>query len=257
MSHWLARDCHVPFDIAEKEVPPRQPFREVAPSISVPARGGHLVAPPARATHTGGMNFLSSEYNKASMDVLEVGSRVVTGANYRSKFSNASYTGFDFYDGPNVDVSGDAHRLSEYLGEKRFDLIFSLAVFEHLYAPWLVAEEIAKLLKVGGRAYVETHFSFSAHERPWNFFQFSDVGLRALFNRALGFAVEDVGMSNPIVGAFSDDADEYLRRKPVVELYCHSAILVRKERDVPDFDWRRAAVDDIVDGDRYPAPKPT
>ena len=53
--------------------------------------------------------------------------------------------------------------------------------------PWLVAAEIAKLLKIGGIVFVETHFSFSSHERPWHFFQFSDMALRALFSPALGF----------------------------------------------------------------------
>jgi hypothetical protein len=34
---------------------------------------------------------------------------------------------------------------------------------------------------VGGVLFVETHFSFSSHERPWHFFQFSDMALRVLF----------------------------------------------------------------------------
>lgn len=60
-------------------------------------------------------------------DVLEVGSRVVTGTNFRSLFEKADYIGFDYYAGDNVDVVGDAHRLSHYF-DKKFDLIFSSAV---------------------------------------------------------------------------------------------------------------------------------
>ena len=53
--------------------------------------------------------------------------------------------------------------------------------------PWIVAAEIAKVTKVGGIVFVETHFSFSSHDRPWHFFQFSDMALRVLFSSALGF----------------------------------------------------------------------
>ena len=65
------------------------------------------------------------------------------------------------------------------------------ACFEHFAMPWLVAPEIASLLKVGGILFVETHFSYSSHERPWNFIQFSDMDLRILFSEAL-VSLEDV-----------------------------------------------------------------
>jgi SAM-dependent methyltransferase len=190
------------------------------------------------------------------MRVLELGSRNVTGANFRSRFSKATYVGFDFYAGENVDVVGDAHQLTTYFkGQEKFDLIFSSAVFEHLHMPWIAAIEIQKLLKVGGYVLIETHFSFASHERPWNFFQFSDMGLRALFNDSLGFDLIDSGMSNPMYGIFSRRADKYLRFLRIHELYCHSEILCRKRCEVSDFSWHNVDVDGIVDGSRYPAPK--
>ena len=100
--------------------------------------------------------------------------------------------------------------------------------------------------------FVETHFSYSAHGRPWNFFQFSDLELRALFNPALGFEVIEAGMSNPIAGYFSHRAARYLRYSPVRELYCHSAILCRKTREVSDFSWSRLGADEVAAGTRYP-----
>lgn len=211
---------------------------------------------PDNVSHQHWVNYLSSQFNKPGYRVLEIGSRNVTGVNLRNKFSNADYVGFDFYAGENVDVIGDAHKLSTYFAnQEKFDLIFSSAVFEHLHMPWVAAIEIQKLLKVGGYVFIETHFSFSSHERPWHFFQFSDMGLRALFNEALGFDLIESGMSNPISGYFSHNADAYLRHLPVTELYCHSEILCRKRRDLESFDWNNVTIDSIVEGTRYPLPK--
>jgi len=103
--------------------------------------------------------------------------------NIGARFNKADYVGFDLYPGENVDIVGDAHRLSTYFDAEEFDLVFSSAMFEHFAMPWVVVEEIAKVLKVGGHAFVETHFSFTAHERPWNFFQFSDMGIRFFSTR--------------------------------------------------------------------------
>ena len=125
-------------------------------------------------------------------------------------------------------------------------------MFEHLALPWVVAEEIAGVLKVGGLVFIETHFSYSSHERPWHFFQFSDMGLRALFSPALGFACVEATMQNPIVGRFSAYADRYLRFQPVRALYCHSNIVARKVHDVADFRWRDAVVATVVGETLYP-----
>jgi hypothetical protein len=80
------------------------------------------------------------------------------------------------------------------------------------------------------------------------------MGLRALFNHSLGFDLIDGGMCNPISGYFGQRADRHLRYTPVAELYCHSAVFCRKRCEVPDFDWSRVAIDEIVDGARYPEP---
>lgn len=213
------------------------------------------ISKPKNVSHEHWVDYLSNTFNKSGMRVLEIGSRNVTGVNLRNRFSNADYIGFDFYGGENVDVIGDAHKLSTYFaGQERFDLIFSSAVFEHLHMPWVAAIEIQKLLKVGGYVFIETHFSFSSHERPWHFFQFSDMGLRALFNEALGFDLIESGMSNPISGYFAHNADAYLKHLPITELYCHSEIFCRKRCDIEHFDWDVVSTDSIVEGTRYPLP---
>ena len=210
---------------------------------------------PIYVSHDKWADFLEAHFNKSGMRILEIGSRNVTGSNLRSRFNQATYVGFDFYSGENVDIVGDPHQLSSYFeGQEPFDLIFSSAVFEHLHMPWVAAQEIQKLLKVGGYVFIETHFSFSSHERPWHFFQFSDKGLRSLFNSALGFDLIDSGMSNPMAGFFGPRASKYLRFSPIIELYCHSEILCRKRCELSNFAWDQVGMDDIVEGARYPDP---
>jgi SAM-dependent methyltransferase len=206
-------------------------------------------------SHQRFMDHLCDIGNLNGMKILEIGSREVTGPSAaRNRFLNAQYVGFDYYPGPNVDVVGDAHKLSFYFDDK-FDIIFSSAVFEHFAMPWVVATEIAKLLKIGGIVFIETHFSYSSHERPWHFFQFSDMGLKSLFSLALGFECIEAGMSNPIVGRFSSLADDYLRYLPVKGLYCHSEYLGRKIREVTHFDWNTVELEQIVGHTKYPSPK--
>ena len=208
------------------------------------------------ASHSSHMKYLEEIGNRDGMRILELGSREVTGPSQaRSRFARAEYVGFDYYPGANVDVVGDAHRLASYFPGQKFDLIYSSACFEHFAMPWLVATEISKLLRVGGIVFVETHFSYSSHERPWHFFQFSDMALRVLFSPALGFECIEAGMSNPMVGRFSALADEYLRFRPIAGLYCHSEYLGRKVREVDDFSWSGVDLQQVAGETAYPPPQ--
>ena len=210
------------------------------------------------ASHQHHMRHLAEVGNHHGKKILEIGSREVTGKSIAKElFAKAHYTGFDYYPGDNVDVVGDAHKLSEYFPPESFDVIFSRACFDHFAMPWLVAEEMIKLLKTGGFLFVETHFSYASHERPWHFFQFSDMGLRALFPPAFGMECLEAGMSNPMIGRFSRLADDYLRFRPIPGLYCHSEYLGRKISKVATFDWRSLSLAEVVQGTHYPEPAPS
>jgi predicted SAM-dependent methyltransferase len=96
--------------------------------------------------------------------VLEIGSRyVASAAIWKNVIPDCNHIGFDVIQGKNVDVVGDAHRLSEYFANNSFDLVLSVAVFEHLAMPWIVAEETSKVLDIGGHACIETHFSYMGY----------------------------------------------------------------------------------------------
>ncbi len=196
---------------------------------------------PIFAKHREIYKWLSEFANTKDCSVLEIGARKVQipkEFQWMNFLPECNYTGFDVLPGENVDVVGDAHNLHEHFKPSTFDVVVSLAVFEHLAMPWLVAEEVTKVLKVGGYVAIETHFSFSEHELPWHFFQFNNRGLEILFNSLLGFEIIDSGMSNPIVGRFSNFASDYLKGQSIGNLYCHSSIIAKKVKEpIPDFSW--------------------
>lgn len=207
-----------------------------------------------KISHGKWIDYLVELCDKPGMKILEIGSRNVTGAVIRDRFHNAHYVGFDYYPGENVDVVGDIHQLSGYFDEK-FDLIFSSAVFEHLAMPWIASLEIIKLLKKGGYVFIETHYSYSSHERPWHFFQFSENALEVLFPEKFGMRCVRKGCSNLLEGRFSmEDASEYLRGKLVNGLYCHSEYLGQKFADVneTDLNWLNISLEDVRNGTEYP-----
>jgi ubiquinone/menaquinone biosynthesis C-methylase UbiE len=210
------------------------------------------VPAPREMGHLNWINKLVEHFNLQGIEILEIGSREVTGeSNARKIFDKANYTGFDYHAGNNVDIVGDVHKLSSYF-DKKFDLIYSASCFEHFAMPWVAATEINKILKVGGHIFIETHFSFRSHERPWNFFQFSDLGLQLLFSKAMGYECIDKGMSNPIVGRFSSYSDKYLQYIPIKGLYCHSEFYGKKVKEVENFDWNTIPLDELVDNSIYP-----
>jgi hypothetical protein len=201
---------------------------------------------PRIATHTNIWPWLASFANRKELRVLEIGSRaVISDSLWKEHIPDCTYTGFDTAEGRNVNVVGDAHRLSDYFPPRSFDLVFSLAVFEHLAMPWIVAEEISKVLDINGIACIETHFSFSEHELPWHFFQFNANALEILFCEELGFETIDSGLDTPIVGRFAKSAPDYLRGQLVTDLWCHSSIIAKKtaHRLQPgeSLDWREVA----------------
>ena len=202
----------------------------------------------------GQIHHWAAQFNSPATRVLEIGSRCVSSqAHWKRFFPDVQYTGIDIIDGDNVDLIADAHKLSDHFERESFDLVISFAVFEHLAMPWIVAEEISKVLKVGGHIAIETHFSYSEHELPWHFFQFNSTALESMFNEALGFDIIDSGLDSPIIGRFANEAAPHLRGNLVNDLYCHSSIIARKNKTFNHklFSWR-GALSGVVKNTMYP-----
>ena len=198
-----------------------------------------------------------AEANRLKGKVLEIGSRQVVpgGQSKRSLFPDCSYVGFDYYGDASTDVIGDAHELSKHFGSE-FDAVFSLAVFEHFAMPWVVAAEIGKVLKVGGLTFHSTHFAFPLHERPWDFWRYTDQALRVLFSPPLGFEIIRCDFDTP-ARMHPDTPREELMHLPLEPVWVGISVLARKIAaiDATKFVWS-ASVADCLGGDSHYPPPP-
>ena len=98
----------------------------------------------------------------------------------------------DLVDGPEVDKIGDAQDLPFAAGT--FDLVISQECLEHVRDPFQAAREMRRVLRPGGRAYIQVPFIIGYHPGPTDFWRFTREGVQELVEQA-GFEVEEVGVS--------------------------------------------------------------
>lgn len=84
---------------------------------------------------------------------------------------------YDLFD--EADLYGDAQALP--FKDNSIDFIHSTAVFEHLPFPERAAQEIHRVLKPGGKAYVVTAFMQPVHSEPLHFYNASVFGIENWF----------------------------------------------------------------------------
>lgn len=161
---------------------------------------------------------LQKEYEGKNFKVLDVGSMGVNGT-YKELFSfpGVEYTGLDISTGPNVDiVPKDPYHWKE-IKDHSFDIIISGQALEHVEYPWLIADEIARILKPGARAYLIAPSRGPQHRYPVDCYRYYPDGLKALAKWA-GLEVLDSGYYAQTTG-FTDGSDNWgdchiLLRKP-------------------------------------------
>jgi hypothetical protein len=134
-------------------------------------------------------DFTKEIRSQSDARVLEIGGRDRSEIDRSTEFPGVDYTVLDIVPSGNVDVVGDAHKLSQYFGPEEFDYVLSFSVFEHLAMPWKVAIEMNKVMKIGGQALLQAPQSCGMHDLPWDFWRFSETAWDALFNADTGFKV--------------------------------------------------------------------
>jgi SAM-dependent methyltransferase len=123
--------------------------------------------------------------------VLDLGSQNINGS-YRSLFPEESwkYTGLDQEHGENVDlVVRDPHKWKE-VEDSSCDVLISGQALEHVEFPWLVFEEIHRVLKPMGLCCVIAPSSGPEHRYPIDCWRFYPDGMRSFCKHAELICVE-------------------------------------------------------------------
>ena len=131
----------------------------------------------------------------AGARVLDVGAG---DAPYRELFAHLDYRTGDWEnslheDLPAVDIQAPADDLPVQDGT--LDAVLLTQVLEHLADPAKALGELFRVLRPGGRIYLTAPHVWELHELPYDFYRYTEAGLRHLLERA-GFEEVDVTARN-------------------------------------------------------------
>lgn len=114
--------------------------------------------------------------------ILEIGSKDYgSTVPFRKHLKHSEYVGLDMAEGNGVDLVGDLSQGTCGLPENHFSLIICCSVLEHVARPWIMAENITRLTKLGGLLYISAPWVWRYHAYPDDFFRFSWRGVEVLF----------------------------------------------------------------------------
>jgi len=95
------------------------------------------------------------------------------------RFGNKTLN-LDLLAGEEVDVQGNLLHLP--VKDMSVDTIVCTGVLEHVSDPYLAVREIYRILKFGGRVFLETPFMQTFHASPKDFYRWTSDGLRQLMD---------------------------------------------------------------------------
>ncbi len=137
-------------------------------------------------------------------------------APYRSLFAHARYETADF-----LAVKGKKYAEPDYVcdladiptEDARFDHVVLTQVLEHVPEPARVLAELQRVLKPGGTLWLTAPLFYVEHERPYDFFRYTQFGLRHLLESA-GFEVLEIEWMEGYLGTLSYQARVMSRSLP-------------------------------------------
>ena len=146
--------------------------------------------------------FFEGMIESITGDVIEIGSRDHGGegkaVNFRDLCAEAkSFTGVDIEPGDGVDVVWDFEEGPGGFVYNHFDLVICCSVFEHVRKPWVLAQNIADIIKPGGAIFVSVPWVWKYHAYPDDYWRMSFSGVASLFP---GFDFVRTAYATPIHG---------------------------------------------------------
>jgi SAM-dependent methyltransferase len=125
---------------------------------------------------------------------------------YRKHFAHTRYSAAD------VCLRIEAHRFSDVsyvcdlvsipVTDACYDVVLCTQVLEHVPRPLDVLREFYRVLKPGGRLWLSAPLSFPEHEIPYDFFRYTQFGLRFLFEQA-DFQIHELGWVSGYLGTLA------------------------------------------------------
>ncbi len=105
---------------------------------------------------------------------------------YRSKFAHCRYEAADFekVDKPYAKSTYVCDLKAIPVEDGRFDAILFTQVMEHLPDPQAAAREFHRVLRPGGRILYTGPFWYEEHEQPYDFYRYTQYGVRQVFSQA-------------------------------------------------------------------------
>ena len=135
-----------------------------------------------KVSRSGFSEFLQGELQTVNGRLLHLG----CGSRSYQDLTPAHEVRVDLQLRPMITVAGDAH-LPPFV-DNVFDAVLIEEMLEHCQAPHRVISEIYRVLKENGTLIMTVPFLFPLHDRPHDYFRFTEFGLRHLlgdFNSVL------------------------------------------------------------------------
>ena len=97
--------------------------------------------------------------------------------------------------------------------DARFDHVLLTQVLEHIPEPARVLAELHRVLKPGGTLWLTAPLFYAEHERPYDFFRYTQFGLRHVLE-STGFEVQELDWMEGYLGTLSYQARLMSRSLP-------------------------------------------
>ncbi|MEP3387659.1 MAG: class I SAM-dependent methyltransferase [Reichenbachiella sp.] len=135
---------------------------------------------------------------------------------YRKYFEHAKYESADFcqvdkFYAP-VTYVCDLDKIP--VEKERYDFVFLSQVLEHLPNPESVLKELNRVLKPNGELWLSAPFFYEEHEKPYDFYRYTQFGFTHLLNKA-GYMVKSISWLEGYYGTMGYQFKTMYRSIPI------------------------------------------